>query len=245
MKYSLILPTYNEAESIVKTLKNLLAENIPSLEILVVDDNSPDGTFSIAEKFAEDHDNIHVLRHDGERGLSPSVVYGFNKADGEILICMDADGQHRSCDLVKVLAGFEEPSLDMAIGSRHVEGGGFTEKWNFFRSLFSRTASLAAQMVLRTELKDPMSGFFAVRKASFRKVEKYLDPHGFKIMLEICFLLSLCREHTIKEFPIVFAMREAGESKLSARIIKQYLVMLLKCFFRRRTLKKALRKSSC
>ena len=240
MKYSLILPTYNEAESIVKTLDNLQKENITSLEIFVVDDNSPDGTFAIAAEYAEKHENIRVLLHEGERGLSPSVVYGFNKADGDILICMDADGQHRSCDLVKILAEFDDPSLDMAVGSRHVEGGGFTEKWNFFRSLFSRTASLAAQTVLRTKVKDPMSGFFAVRKDSFRKVEKYLDPHGFKIMLEVCFLLSLCEPHKIKESPIVFAMREAGKSKLSAKIIKQYLSMLFKCFLRRGKLKKAM-----
>ena len=240
MKYSLILPSYNESESIVRTLDNLLKEDIPSLEILVVDDKSPDGTFAIVQEYAKSHENIHAVLHDGERGLSPSVVYGFNKAKGEILICMDADGQHRSCDLAKVLAEFEDPSLDMAIGSRHVAGGGFTEKWNFFRSLFSNTASLAAQIVLRTKVKDPMSGFFAVRKQSFGKVKDFLDPHGFKIMLEICFLLSLCPEHKIKESPIIFAMREAGKSKLSAKIIHQYLAMLLKCFLRRGKLKKAL-----
>lgn len=241
IKYSLILPCYNEAESIIKTLDNLLKENIPSLEILVVDDNSPDGTFFLAQEYAKTHENIRPFQHEGERGLSPSVVYGFNKAQGEILICMDADGQHRSCDLVKVLAEFDDPSLDMAIGSRHVDGGGFTEKWNFFRSLFSRTASLAAQIVLRTPIKDPMSGFFAVRKAKFSKVKNFLDPHGFKIMLEICFLISLCEKHKIKESPIIFAMREAGKSKLSAKIIFQYLAMLLKCFFRRSKLKKALK----
>lgn len=242
MKYSLILPSYNEAESIVRTLDNLLKEDIPSLEILVVDDNSPDGTFAIVQEYAKSHENIHAVLHDGERGLSPSVVYGFNQAKGEILICMDADGQHRSCDLRKVLAEFEDTALDMAIGSRHVAGGGFTEKWNFFRSLFSNTASLAAQIVLRTKIKDPMSGFFAVRKHSFDKIKDFLDPHGFKIMLEICFLLSLCEKHKIKESPIIFAMREAGKSKLSAKIIHQYLAMLFKCFFRRNKLKKALYK---
>lgn len=241
MKYSLILPSYNEAESIVKTLDNLLKENIPSMEILVVDDNSPDNTFSIVEEYALTHKEVRAILHNGERGLSPSVVYGFEQAKGEILICMDADGQHRSCDLVKVLQEFDDPSLDMAIGSRHVEGGGFTEKWDFFRSLFSQTASLAARIVLRTAIQDPMSGFFAVRKSSFDKIKTFLDPHGFKIMLETSFLLSLCPRYKIKETPIIFAMREAGKSKLSTKIIHQYLVMLFKCFCRRGKLKKALR----
>lgn len=240
MKYSLILPTYNEAESIVKTLDSLLKENIPSLEILVVDDNSPDNTFALVKEYALAHGQVRALLHNGERGLSPSVVYGFAQAEGEILICMDADGQHRSSDLVKVLKEFEDPSLDMAIGSRHVEGGGFTEKWDFFRSLFSKTAALAARIVLRTAIKDPMSGFFAVRRSSFDKVKEFLDPHGFKIMLETSFLLSLCPQYKIRETPIVFAMREAGKSKLSAKIIRQYLVMLFQCFCRRGKLKKAL-----
>ncbi|MBO4303890.1 MAG: polyprenol monophosphomannose synthase [Lentisphaeria bacterium] len=242
MKYSLILPAYNEAESIVKTLDSLLAEKIPSLEILVVDDHSPDGTFSIVEEYGKTHENVHALLHEGDRGLSPSVVWGFDRAQGETLICMDADGQHRSCDLIKLLAEFDDPSLDMAIGSRHVEGGGFTEKWNFFRSLCSKSAALAAKIVLHTDVKDPMSGFFALRRKSFEKVEKFLDPKGFKIMLEICFLLSLCEPHRIRETPIIFAMREAGKSKLSAKVIGEYLAMLFKCFRRRKELKKSLGK---
>lgn len=238
MKYSIILPCYNEAESIVTTLKALVKENIPSCEILVVDDQSPDNTAVIAEEYAKDFPFIRILTHKGKRGLSPSVVYGFEAAEGEILLCMDADGQHRVEDVKKVLAVFENnPSPDMVIGSRHVPGGGFTEKWNFFRSFMSWGAALLSRICLSFHLFDPMSGFFAVRKESFKKIAPFLDPEGFKIMLECAYLLHFLPNAVIREEGIVFAMRQAGESKLTFHVITQYLAMLIKCRKKRKGLR--------
>ena len=241
MKYSIILPCYKEAESIVKTLEALEKENIPCCEILVVDDNSPDDTFGIAGKYAENKPHIKVLSHPGKRGLSPSVVYGFREAEGEILLCMDADGQHRPQDVKKVLEAFDRgEGADMVIGSRHVPGGGFTEKWNFFRAFMSWGAALLSRVFLSFHLFDPMSGFFAIRKEAFHKILPCMDPEGFKIMLECAYLLSFLPGSRIQEQPIIFAMRQAGESKLTFRVITQYLAMLWKCRKKRRLLKEKL-----
>ena len=221
-------------------LLSLDALGLPGLEIIVADDHSPDGTEAAALETAKTmRTPVRVEQNPGPRGLAPSVVHGFSKASGEILVCMDADGQHRSEDLPGLLAEFDrDPALSMVIGSRHVPGGGFTEKWNLFRVLCSDGAACAARLVLGITLKDPMSGFFAIRREAFDRINTCLSPEGFKIMLELAFLLSLTGRDKILEHPITFAMRKQGESKLSSRVIVQYLGMLMR-FVRT---KKALRR---
>ena len=142
---------------------------------------------------------------------------------------MDADGQHRPEDLPGLLAEFDrDPALSMVIGSRHVPGGGFTERWNLFRVMCSDGAAFAARLVLGITLKDPMSGFFAIRREAFDRVKSCLSPEGFKIMLELAFLLSLTGRDKVLEHPITFAMRKQGKSKLSDRVIVQYFAMLMR-----------------
>ena len=237
---SVILPTFREKDSIPPMLRSLDALNLPGLEIIVADDHSPDGTEDAALATAETvRTPVRVEQNPGVRGLAPSVVHGFGKATGNILVCMDADGQHRPEDLPGLLAEFErDPTLSMAIGSRHVPGGGFTEKWNLFRVMCSDGAAFAARLALGITLKDPMSGFFAIRRDAFERVKPCLSPEGFKIMLELAFLLSLTGRDKVLEHPIMFAMRKHGESKLSGRVIIQYLAMIMR-FVRK---KKALRR---
>ncbi len=230
MLISIILPTFKEKDSIPSMLRAIEAINLPKLEIIVADDHSPDGTEDAALETAKTLQSpIRVEQNPGPRGLAPSVVHGFSKANGDILVCMDADGQHRPVDLPALLAEFNNDStLSMVIGSRHVPGGGFTEKWNLFRVLCSNGAAFAARLALGITLKDPMSGFFAIRKDAFERVKKFLSPEGFKIMLELAFLLSQTGHDKILEHPITFAMRKQGESKLSGRVIVQYLAMLMR-----------------
>lgn len=230
MTVSVILPTFREKDSIPPMLCALDALGVPGLEVIVADDHSPDGTEAAALKTAETLQTpVRVEQNPGVRGLAPSVVHGFSKAAGEILVCMDADGQHRPEDLPGLLAEFDrDPALSMVIGSRHVPGGGFTEKWNLFRVMCSDGAAFAARFMLGISLKDPMSGFFAIRRDAFERVKPCLSPEGFKIMLELAFLLSLTGHDRILEHPITFAMRKQGESKLSGRVIVQYLAMLLR-----------------
>ncbi len=228
MTVSVVLPTFREKESIPAMLRALDALNLPDLEIIVADDHSPDGTEAAALETAKTlRTSVRVEQNPGARGLAPSVVHGFSKASGEILVCMDADGQHRPEDLPGLLAEFDrDPALSMVIGSRHVPGGGFTEKWNLFRVMCSDGAAFMARLALGISLKDPMSGFFAIRREAFDRVKSCLSPEGFKIMLELAFLLSLTGHDKVLEHPITFAMRKHGESKLSGRVIAQYLAML-------------------
>ncbi len=239
---SVILPTFREKDSIPAMLRSLDALGLPGLEIVVADDHSPDGTEKAALETAKTmRTPVRVEQNPGNRGLAPSVVHGFEKATGDILVCMDADGQHRPEDLPGLLAGFDrDPELSMAIGSRHVPGGGFTEKWNLFRVMCSDGAAFAARLALGITLKDPMSGFFAIRRDAFDRVKPCLSPEGFKIMLELAFLLSLTGRDKVLEHPITFAMRKYGESKLSGRVIVQYLAMLLRFMRTKKTLRRRL-----
>ena len=239
---SVILPTFREKDSIPAMLRSLDALGLPGLEIVVADDHSPDGTEKAALETAKTmRTPVRVEQNPGNRGLAPSVVHGFEKATGDILVCMDADGQHRPEDLPGLLAEFDrDPELSMAIGSRHVPGGGFTEKWNLFRVMCSDGAAFAARLALGITLKDPMSGFFAIRRDAFDRVKPCLSPEGFKIMLELAFLLSLTGRDKVLEHPITFAMRKYGESKLSGRVIVQYLAMLLRFMRTKKTLRRRL-----
>ena len=239
---SVVLPTFREKDSIAPMLCALDALDLPGLEAIVADDHSPDGTEEAALETAKTlRIPVRVEQNPGVRGLAPSVVHGFSKANGEILICMDADGQHRPEDLPGLLAEFDrDPELSMVIGSRHVPGGGFTEKWNLFRVMCSDGAAFAARLVLGITLKDPMSGFFAIRRSAFDRVKSCLSPEGFKIMLELAFLLSLTGCDEVSEHPITFAMRKHGESKLSGRVIVQYLAMLMRFARTKRSLRRRL-----
>ena len=239
---SVILPTFREKDSIPAMLRSLDALGLPGLEIVVADDHSPDDTEKAALETAKTmRTPVRVEQNPGNRGLAPSVVHGFEKATGDILVCMDADGQHRPEDLPGLLAEFDrDPELSMAIGSRHVPGGGFTEKWNLFRVMCSDGAAFAARLALGITLKDPMSGFFAIRRDAFDRVKPCLSPEGFKIMLELAFLLSLTGRDKLLEHPITFAMRKYGESKLSGRVIVQYLAMLLRFMRTKKTLRRRL-----
>ena len=241
MTFSVILPTFNEKESISSMLHALEALNLDGLiEIIVADDHSPDGTEGIALDVAKTLKlPVSVVQNPGKPGLAPSVVCGFAKATGDIFVCMDADGQHRPEDLPDLLAEFDNDSdLEMVIGSRHVSGGGFTEKWSFFRRLCSDTASTMARLALGITLKDPMSGFFAIRRTTFQRVQRFLSPKGFKIMLELAFLLSLYGKKNILEHPIIFSMRKHGQSKLSQKVILQYMFMLIRFIFTKRKLRR-------
>jgi dolichol-phosphate mannosyltransferase len=230
MAVSVILPAFQEKESISPMLRALDGLGLPCVEIIVADDHSPDGTEGAALETAKTmRTPVRVEQNPGVRGLAPSVVHGFSRASGNILVCMDADGQHRPEDLPGLLAEFDrDPALSMVIGSRHVPGGGFTEKWNLFRVMCSDGAAFAARLALGIPLRDPMSGFFAIRRDAFDRVKSCLSPEGFKIMLELAFLLSLTGRDKVLEHPITFAMRKQGRSKLSGRVIGQYLAMLLR-----------------
>ena len=231
MKKCIVLPTYQEKENIRDIVRRILDQHIPDLEIRIVDDHSPDGTMGRARELEREYPGrVSAMFNKSEKSLSASVITGFDASDAELLLCMDADGQHQPCDLPKLFGALEN-GADFVIGSRYAEGGGFTEKWNAFRVLTSRTAAWMARFFLGVRVLDPMSGFFAIRREAYRKIRKALSPRGFKIMLEMLYLQTLRTDRAVRiqEVGIVFAMRTKGESKLSGKVIFQYLKMLRAC----------------
>jgi dolichol-phosphate mannosyltransferase len=220
---SLILPTYNEAGSLEELLP-ILREELKDLEyeIIVVDDDSPDGTWRMVQVMGGEWPQLKVLRRIGRRGLSSAVIEGFIEAKGDVFIVMDADGQHDHT----LIAGLYEAvnsGADVAIGSRYIPGGSVGE-WDERRHLMSKIATSLALLLCRTKVRDPMSGFFAISKNVFKEVHESLNPKGFKILLDI--LVHVPKGTPVKELPFTFRTRIHGESKLSPKVQLEFLSYL-------------------
>jgi len=222
MKISVVSPTYNEALNVTDLISEVAAalEGF-DYEIVIADDNSPDGTWEIAEKIARSNLRVRVIRRLENSGLSPSVIEGFLAAKGDYIACIDADRQHDPKILPRMVAALAS-GAELAVGSRYVSGGG-TGEWNLFRRFESWVATKLARLFLGVALRDPMSGYFILRREDFEKVSTQLDARGFKILLEIVARLAPSR---LEEIPYTFRARVAGQSKLSSRIVLQYLGQL-------------------
>ncbi len=223
--YSIVIPTLNERDNMAPLLEKIDSCGLTDYEVVVVDEHSPDGTLEAVRTYAGDRRDIRGIFNENGRGLSPSIVYGFGQATGEILCCMDGDLQHDVKDLKGLLETADQ--ADFVIGSRYTSGGGFAGKWNPVRVLISRTATCMAHVILGVKSTDPMSGFFAVRRSAFEAVRDEMSPRGFKVMLELLFLLSRRGGFDIREYGITFGKRIHGKSKLSMKVISDYLRMLL------------------
>ena len=218
MKLSLVIPTYNEKENIQKLIKKIQREfkkNKIKGEIIVVDDNSPDGTGRILENLKKEQKNLKVIHRKGKLGLSSAVLEGWKIAEGEILGVMDADLSHPPEKLKQLFWAIEKENIDLAIGSRYIKGGKIIG-WNFKRKLMSRVATLLARIY--TNVKDPMTGFFLIKKECVKDAK--LNPKGFKILLEV---IIKAKYKKIKEIPITFINRKKGKSKAGIKEIFYYL----------------------
>jgi dolichol-phosphate mannosyltransferase len=229
---SLIIPTYNESQNISKLLKvvsELLDPHFAhQYELIVVDDDSPDLTWQYAYDLGTIYPQIRVVRRQGERGLSSAVVRGWQVARGEILGVIDADLQHPPEILLKLLASMAA-GADLAIASRHIEGGGVSE-WSFARRFLSRGAQVLGLLILPQvvgRVTDPMSGFFMVRRSAIADIP--LKPRGYKILLEV---LGRGRITEIAEIGYVFQERAEGSSKVTQRQYLDYLFHLVQLRFR-------------
>lgn len=230
---SLILPTYNEAENLPGLLEEIegVLRDIP-FEVIVVDDDSPDRTWEVAELLAEDRPYFRVLRRVHRRGLSSAVLDGLRLAHGDILAVMDSDGQHDPQLLPRLYAAVQRKG-GVAIGSRYVPGGS-VEGWARARHTLSYIATGLAWLVTRCRVKDPMSGFFAMDRQLFLSLADSLRPQGFKILLEI--LATIPSGTCVQELPLVFRLRRRGKSKLSLAVEWQYLTQITALLLRRRAL---------
>ena len=217
---SIIVPTYREAENLgvlIPRVSDALCGAGISAEIIVVDDNSPDGTPEVCRVLAETYP-LKLLVRTTERGLSSAVLAGMNVAQGDLLLVMDADLSHPPEKVPEIVAALRDPPTDFVIGSRYVAGGSTAEDWGLFRWFNSKGATLLAWPL--TSTKDPMAGFFALRRADYLKAVDRLDPIGYKIGLE---LLVKCGCRRVAEVPITFQDRLHGESKLTLKEQLNYL----------------------
>jgi dolichol-phosphate mannosyltransferase len=228
LKFSLVLPTYKESQNIqkiVQILSEILDGYLPGqYELIVVDDNSPDLTWKVAQGLLPDYPQLRVMRRENEKGLSTAVVRGWQVARGEILGVIDADLQHPPEVLLQLLQEMER-GADLAIASRHVEGGGVSE-WSAVRRFLSRGAQMLGLMILPEvigRLSDPMSGYFMVRRSAMLGVT--LSPVGYKISIEVA---ARGKIRWIAEAGYVFREREAGESKVTWKQYVEYIQHLLR-----------------
>jgi dolichol-phosphate mannosyltransferase len=223
---TLIVPTLNEAANLPA-----LAERIDkalagrSYELRIVDDNSRDNTQQVCADLAARFPLILMTRTQPKNGLGGAVLHGIEAAKGEFLVVMDADLQHPPEKLPALLAPLEQGDAEFVIGSRYVEGGTTREEWTLFRKINSRAATLLARP-FAGKTRDPMSGFFALKRSTFQRAQ-HLTPLGYKIGLE---LMCKCRVQQVKEIPIDFGSRQAGESKLSLKEQFRYLEHLSRLY---------------
>jgi dolichol-phosphate mannosyltransferase len=214
MILSLIIPTYNERENIVPLIQRIVAtleKALPSFEIILVDDDSPDKTWQVARDLARENPYLKVIRRCEEKGLAAAVVAGWKAARGEILGVMDGDLQHPPEILAQLLQTMSSTSADVVIASRHVREGGVGD-WNVVRRFLSWAAAALAGFLMPTSLKDvhdPMSGYFFLRRSVLESVN--LTPKGYKILLEV---LAKGNHQCVLEVPYVFEERKRGKSKL-------------------------------
>lgn len=210
---SIIIPTYNEVDNIEPVVtRSLVAVEGYETEIIIIDDNSPDRTWARAQTAFADEPRVQVIRRMGTRGLGTAVCHGIEQSTNQVCAILDADLQHPPERLPELLRRFE-PGVDLVVGSRHIDGGG-VQSWSMIRRIVSAGATFFSKLAVpeARQLSDPMSGFFAVRRAAINGVD--LTPSGFKILLEI---LTKADLRAVREAPYTFTNREHGESKLSLR----------------------------
>lgn len=232
MKAVIVIPTYNERQNIGSLVERIsqIQATLPNrrLNILFVDDGSPDGTASEVERLATAHEYIHLLERPEKRGIGTAYLDGFREAiakiDPSVFVQMDADLQHppeRIGDLVTALEG-----SDVALGSRYAPGGGI-EGWSWKRRLLSRGANWVARVVLGLSVKDATTGFKALNRRSVDLlIGVNLSSSGFIYQVESVYLFER-NGLRIREVPFIFEQRTRGKSKLSLVEIFEFLVRII------------------
>lgn len=224
MKTLVVIPTYNEAQSLASTVEGLLTE-IAGVDVLVVDDNSKDGTAAISDSLGIRHARVSVLHRPAKQGLGPAYIDGFSYAFAngyEIVVEMDADGSHQASDLQRILLAIS--SADLVIGSRWISGGS-VQNWPIARVLLSKYGNVYARLILGTDILDMTSGFRAYRASFLQKlISTTVSSQGYSFQVELAFRAS--KTGVVKEVPITFVERAEGRSKMTLRIVFEALVKI-------------------
>ena len=230
----IVIPTYNERDNVTEISTNLLAA-APGVEVLFVDDASPDGTGELLDELAAQDPRIHVLHRAGKLGLGTAYRDGFAwgmERGFDLLVEMDADGSHDPRHLPEMLSLARE-GADVVVGSRYVEGGG-TVNWGIGRKLISRGGSLYARTILGVDVRDVTAGFIVWRRSALDAIDLgTISSNGYSFQIEMKYR-ALKRGLRLVETPIVFVDRRVGESKMSRAIFLEALLMGWKLRFGRR-----------
>jgi dolichol-phosphate mannosyltransferase len=217
-KALLCLPTYDERENLAPMIDAILAV-VPGIEVLVIDDNSPDGTGQLADQIAAREPRVKVLHRAGKEGLGRAYLAGFAWAlarDYGLVLEMDCDFSHDPGYLPAMLAAAEE--ADLVLGSRYVKGGG-TVDWGWLRKLISRGGSFYARTILGLSVRDLTGGFKCFRREVLEAIDlPTVECTGYAFQIELTYRAAR-RGFRIREIPIVFADRRVGQSKMSRRIV--------------------------
>ncbi len=227
---SVISPTFNESANVpllIDALREALID-VPH-EIIIVDDDSPDRTWEVAEAHAGDARDVVVIRRIGEAGLSSAVIAGMAVARGNVLAVIDADMQHDERSLPEMARKITSGEADLVVGSRAADGGSYGE-WSSARRFVSWVATMIAKFFLRVPVTDPMSGFFAISREAYREVSPRINPQGFKILLEF---VGHGRDLRVAEVGYTFRNRVHGETKMSPSVIRSYLLAVFELRFGR------------
>jgi dolichol-phosphate mannosyltransferase len=216
-----ILPTYNEAENLER-LVAAIRDRLPEVSrVLVVDDNSPDGTGEIADHLAAEHPNVEVLHRARKQGLGPAYIAGFGQAlagGAELIVEMDADFSHDPAYLPQLLRAAED--ADLVIGSRYVPGGGVTE-WGPLRRFISRGGSAYARTALGLDVRDLTGGFKVIRREVLETIDlDAIDSLGYAFQVEVTYR-AIRTGFRVVEIPIVFRDRREGSSKMTKAIVAE------------------------
>jgi dolichol-phosphate mannosyltransferase len=233
----LVLPTYNEAENIGPLIRAVLTElekTGRSHRVLVVDDNSPDGTGELADRMAAEDQRIQVLHRERKEGLGRAYLAGFGVAlagGGELVVEMDSDFSHDPADLPRLVAAAD--GADLVLGSRYVPGGGVTE-WGLVRRLVSRGGSAYARLLLGVPVRDLTGGFKCFRRRVLETIDlERVHANGYGFQIELTYE-AVEAGFTVREVPIVFRERRSGASKMTLRIALEAAWKVPAFRFRRR-----------
>jgi dolichol-phosphate mannosyltransferase len=222
---SIIVPTYKERGNVAELVRRLDAALAGiAWEAVFVDDNSPDGTAAAVKDIAGDDQRVRCLRRVGRRGLAGACIEGILSSAAPFVAVMDADLQHDEKVMPLMLKRLKDGSVDLVAGTRYVEGGSagnFSQR----RGAISRAATRLTHRLVGTNLSDPMSGFFMMRRENFERIAPDLSPVGFKILLDI--VITAGDRLAIAEQPYAFGTRFDGESKFNAQIGVEFLGLLL------------------
>ena len=236
-KYLVVIPTYNEKENIENIIDAVFALSKP-FHVLVVDDNSPDGTSKIVQNLIDNKylAKLHILNRKEKNGLGPAYIAGFKWAlanEYEYIFEMDADFSHPPEKLIDLLSKAEDEDFDLIVGSRYTQGGG-VKNWSMDRHILSRGASFYVQAITWMPVKDPTAGFICYKADVLKAIDlDNIEFTGYAFQIEMKYT-AWRKGFKIAEVPIVFVDRELGVSKMNSSIIKEAIFGVLRMRFQKK-----------